>query len=297
MLRLRELAGATALAMLGMGAMMSAPFLSSVQVSFRPAVAMDTIRIASTQANDALRLAFGTKRAEAATQAPLPPIAPIHIAATDPAFDQTIDAADRLRRKIPSELYPYFDVYLYVSKAAAGSLAQHMYIFHKSPSGALVFEETFPVSTGREQYERYFTTTPVGLFELDPNRFEVSHYSRTWRAHMPWAMFLNATINGKQTGVALHSAGSHEPDLGHRASGGCVRLPHAKAAELFHRFQAENRGMVPIFSYDSSRRRTSGDGNILHDASGNPILQPGYRVLLFIENYEGSGPALVAVVT
>ena len=40
--------------------------------------------------------------------------------------------------------------------------------------------------------------------------------------------------------------------------------------------------------------RTSGDGMVLHDASGQPILAQGYRVLLFIEDYPG-GPALVAV--
>jgi hypothetical protein len=114
---------------------------------------------------------------------------------------------------------------------------------------------------------------------------------------MPWAMFLNATIKGRQTGIALHSAGVHIAELGSRASGGCVRLPPEKAAELFRRFQADERGYVPVFAFDSAHNRTSGDGVLVRDASGKPLLVPGYKVLVFIEDYGGSGgPALVAVI-
>jgi hypothetical protein len=288
MLRLRELAGVAALGMAVMATLVSFPALQSVQVSFRPAIVGEKLRLASTQANDAIRVAFGGQGEQ--QQLPARPVA-----APDPALAQREDAANRLRGKIPSELYPYFDVFLYVSKAAGGSLAQHMYMFHRDGSNNLVFEQSFAVSTGREQHERYFTTTPTGLFELDPDRFEVSHYSRTWHAQMPWAMFLNATIRGRQTGIALHSSGSHIAQLGSRASGGCVRLPPEKAAELFHRFQAEERGYVPLFAFDRSRNRTSGEGALVHDAYGKPVMVSGYRVLVFIEDYPG-GPALVAVV-
>src|SRR5262249_50714106 len=152
------------------------------------------------------------------------PLQSVPLAPVDPALANVSQAEGRLRVKVPDELWPWFDVYLYVSKAAGGPLAQRMYIFRKDANGDIAFEQTFPVSTGREQYERYFTSTPVGLFELDPDRFERSHYSRTWHAQMPWAMFLNATIKGRQTGIALHSAASHVAQLGSRASGGCVRL-------------------------------------------------------------------------
>ncbi len=289
MLRLRELAGAAALGVAAMGALTAFPALQSVQVGFRPAILGEKLQLASNQASAALHLAFGGQSEQQQLQAAQPPV-------QDPRLAQQADAAERLRSKIPAELYPYFDVYLYVSKAASGSLAQHLYMFHKDGANNLVFEQSFPVSTGREQHERYFTTTPAGLFELDPDRFEVSHYSRTWHAHMPWAMFLNATIHGKQTGVALHSSGNaHARLLGNRASGGCVRLPPEKAEELFHRFQAEERGSVPVFAFDSARNRTSGEGLLVHDAYGRPVLVSGYRVLLFIEDYPG-GPALVAVV-
>jgi hypothetical protein len=277
-MRLRDLAATAALAMLGMAVAMTAPAMTGAR-----SVAHAWVQLASAQGSSSPRPANGTT-APAAQPAP------------DPGIALQADAADRLRGRIPPELYSYFDVYLYVSKAAGGSLAQHMYIFHKDAANGLVFEQSFPVSTGRERHEKYFTSTPDGLFELDPDRFEVSHYSRTWHAHMQWSMFLNADFGGRRTGIALHSAGVHAAELGNRASGGCVRMPPEKAAELFHRFQAEEHGMVPVFAYDDLRDRTSADGALLRDASGRPVLTPGYRVLLFIEDYEG-GPALVAMLT
>lgn len=290
MLRLRELAGAAGVGIVAMAVVTALPTLQSIHIAFRPEIDGNTLRLASDEANAALHFAMG------GTPAPAPQKQPQPVAVPDPAQAQQANAADRLRYKVPAELYPYFDVYLYVSKAASGSLAQHLYMFHKDATNNLVFEQSFAVSTGRERHEKYFTSTPAGLFELDPNRFERVHYSHTWNgAAMPFAMFLNATIKGRQTGVALHSATTHVAELGSRASGGCVRLPPEKAAELFERFRASEQGMVPVFAYDAPHRRTSGDGVILHDTSGRPVLTPGYRVLLFIEDYPG-GPALVAVV-
>ncbi|HEY0106967.1 MAG TPA: L,D-transpeptidase [Rhizomicrobium sp.] len=270
-----------------MTAATTVPFLSHVRIAFRPEIAVDAVRVAASTADAAFR---------AAAESAVPQKQALPVAPPDPTVLQAADAADRLRARIPADLYPYFNVYLYVSKAAAGSLAQHMYVFHKDDAAGLVFEQSLPVSTGRERHERYFTSTPEGLFELDPNRFERTHYSRTWHgAAMPWAMFLDAVIRGRQTGVALHSADVHAYQLGQRASGGCVRLPPQKAQELFDRFQAEEHGMVPVFAYDASQRRTNGEGRVLRDAHGQPLLTPGFRVLVFIEDYEGA-PALVALV-
>ncbi len=287
MSRLRELAAAAAIAMLAMAVAAMVPFLSHIQFSFHPERAVAAVRVVSATADAAFR---------AAAESAAPQKQPQPIVLPDPAAIQAADAAERLRLKIPAELYAYFDVYLYVSKAAEGSLAQHMFVFHKGDADDLVYEQNFPVSTGRERHERYFTTTPEGLFELDPNRFERVHYSNTWHgAAMPWTMFLDAVIHGGQTGIALHSADVHVAELGKRASGGCVRMPPDKAAELFQRFQATEHGMVPIFAYDAAHRRTNGDGAVLRDAHGQPILTPGYRVLVFIEDYPG-GPALVALI-
>jgi hypothetical protein len=35
---------------------------------------------------------------------------------------------------------------------------------------------------------------------------------------------------------------------------------------------------------------------VLRDAYGKPLLVPGYKVLVFIEDYGGGAPALVAVI-
>ena len=145
-----------------------------------------------------------------------------------------------------------------------------------------------PAASARE---KYFTSTPSGLFELDPNRFDANHRSHRWNnAPMPWAMFLNYTIDNHATGVALHSAIGHVPLLGQRASGGCVRMPPEKAEEYFQSFQASEQGEVPVFAFDSASGTTRTDGVLQRDMTGKPLLTEGYRVLLIIQDYPG-GPA------
>jgi hypothetical protein len=208
----------------------------------------------------------------------------------DPAMQpDAAKVAARLIGKLPRALAPYFNVYLYVSKAAEGTWAQHLFLFRKNGT-MLSFEESFPVSTGREQDEQYFTATPTGLFELDANRFMPMAYSAKWNdAAMPWSMFLNYAYRTDMTGVALHAAvGARElQDIGHRASGGCVRLPLDKADALFHRFQAEERGQVPVFAFDDVRGTTNVYGIVAGDGAGRVYLADGVRVLVVIENYSG----------
>ncbi|MBV9061751.1 MAG: L,D-transpeptidase [Alphaproteobacteria bacterium] len=214
-----------------------------------------------------------------------------HRQTMDIAFGKGRLAAQRLRSAIPVELFRYFDLYLYVSKAARGRLAQHMFIFHEDEHGRLVYERSIPVSTGREQQERYFTDTPSGLFQLDPARLERVHYSREWDgAPMPWAMFLKYTIDGRATGVALHAAPGHESHLGHRASGGCIRLPVKEAQLLFRRIRRDEEGLVPAFAAEEGGRRTNVAGVLLRDEAGRPSFIPGLRVLVLIESSAGRTP-------
>lgn len=224
-------------------------------------------------------------------------LTPEQLAAQRNELDKQSDGvAARLQDKVPANLMRYFDVVLYVSKAGEGAWAQHMFIFHRASDGSLVYEKNIPVSTGREQREKYFTDTPAGIFELDPARFEPMHHSHTWHgAPMAWAMFLNFTLHNRQVGIALHSAGPHIAELGHRASGGCVRLPPDQASELYHRFQNEDRGMVPVLAFDNASGSTSRLGEMMPNG-GQPLMTEGYKVLLVIEDYPG-GPALVAVLS
>ena len=87
----------------------------------------------------------------------------------------------------------------------------------------------------------------------------------------------------------LHAAiGGHElAMMGRRASGGCVRLPIGKANKLYHRFLAEERGQVPVFTFDETRGTTNTAGAVTHDISGNIVLSDGLKVLVVIENYAG----------
>ncbi|HEX4301641.1 MAG TPA: L,D-transpeptidase [Rhizomicrobium sp.] len=226
--------------------------------------------------------------ANAVAATPLPPQA----VAPQTTADEAGRVATRLASKIPDALTPYFDTFIYVSKAAHGPWAQHLFLFHKSADGTLAFEQSFAVSTGRERSEQYFTATPTGLFELDIHRFFPMARSAKWNdARMPWAMFLNYSYRQKMAGVALHAAiGAHElSDIGHRASGGCVRLPLAKANLLYHRFLKEELGQVPVFTFDDARGTTNTAGIVTHDDKGDIVLADGLRVLVVIDNYAGSG--------
>ena len=202
--------------------------------------------------------------------------------------------AARVSQKVPAALVPYFDTYIYVSKSAGGPYGQRLFLFRKTDGGTLALDESFRVSTGRERDEQYFTATPTGLFELDVHRFMPMARSAKWNdALMPWAMFLNYSYRTQMSGVALHAAvGRHEiADIGHRASGGCVRLPLEKADALFHRFLSEEQGRVPVFTFDPARGTTNTQGLVAHDAKGDILLADGIRVLVIIEDYPGESPS------
>jgi lipoprotein-anchoring transpeptidase ErfK/SrfK len=306
MMRLREFAGVAAVAMLVTGAVTA---LQHSHVDLRQEIAKLNLRgqeLLSAEAAPAnpVRVASSMlppKILPIPMTVPAPPARPSVPQQTIPEVDAAIAQADavaeRVKESVPSELFQYFDVYLYVSKAAQGEWAQHMFVYHRNGDGRLVFEETFPVSTGRERREKYFTTTPTGIFELDPDRFDANHRSHRWHnAPMPWAMFLNYAINDHPVGIALHSGIGHEDELGHRASGGCVRMPPQKAEEYFKRFQASESGEVPVMAFDDLSGTTRADGSVQRDPDNRPVLRRGYKVLLIIQNYSG-GPALVAVLS
>ena len=302
--QMRTFASIAAVAMIAMGLasgvqrFQSDTALQTQALNYIPGFANPVVvAVAKPQAPKLVRVA------STAMQIPLPPAAlPVQAApATVPAppvDDSALQAdavAQRVKDSVPAELFGYFHTYLYVSKAASGAWAQHMFVFHRTDSGRMVFDDSFPVSTGRERSEKYFTSTPVGLFELDPNRFDANHRSHRWNnAPMPWAMFLNYTIHGHLAGVALHSGIHHEAMLGQRASGGCVRMPPEKAEYYFKKFKAEEYGQVPVFAFNGDT--TDKEGRIVRDMSGKPEMTEGYKVLLIIQDYPG-GPALVAMLS
>ncbi|HTT98622.1 MAG TPA: L,D-transpeptidase family protein [Rhizomicrobium sp.] len=201
----------------------------------------------------------------------------------------------RLKDSLTSEMLQNFSLFLYVSKADSGPLAQRMYVFKKQGSGDLSLLYNWPVSTGRELVEfapngqRAPSFTPQGYYELDPDRMYKHHMSGQWQTPMPYAMFFSWEVGGRQTGLAIHSAtGEDIAQLGKRASAGCVRLSPENAAALFNLIRTQYKGLAPRFAIDRRTATMSNQGLLMHDAQGNVQMAEGYKVLVFIENYGGN---------
>lgn len=148
-------------------------------------------------------------------------------------------------------------------------------VVNKGQQNATVYQNgnavsNFLVSTGREQWERaktgrrYFTTTPTGWFA--PKRYVRRHWSVTWDALMEYAIFFNG-------GIALHATTpDHFKELGHRASGGCVRLHPSHAQWFWNLSLSEKSAIVPYFTRNGQLLRNQ-DGSIKrHRASGTLVI-------------------------
>jgi hypothetical protein len=211
----------------------------------------------------------------------------------------------RLRAKVPGELIPYFDLYLYVSKATPdkGPWAQRMFVLAKQPNQSFSLLHTWLVSTGKEQQmvspsgRTLGTHTPDGMFKLDRGRFHEDYTSRQWQSPMPYAMFFDWQIEGRTSGLAIHGSddkGTRE--LGNRASHGCIRLSSANARTLFELIQTNYKGRVPVFAVDQRTRTMSTKGKLVRDEQGRVVMRRGYKVLVFIEDFGGSQVDTVAAI-
>jgi hypothetical protein len=211
-----------------------------------------------------------------------------------PAGDRGTLAGRRLMASLTPEMTQNFDLFLYVSKAERGPLAQRLYVFRKE-GGTLKLLYDWAASTGREQDEisprgrHSFTATPKGFYELDPGRMYRRYHSYSWDQDMPHAMFFNWERQGMQTGLAIHSAsGDDIAKLGQRASAGCVHLSPENAETLFKLIKADYRGPVPRFSYNAGTQTMSNTGAFAHRRDGSLKMTDGYRVLVNIEDYGGN---------
>jgi hypothetical protein len=211
-----------------------------------------------------------------------------------PSTDEIAAVEQRLEDNLTPEMIENFELFLYVSKAARGPVAQHMYVFEKQPGGDLDLTYDWLVSTGREKVEynaagrKLPSFTPAGYFELDPHRFYKSYWSHQWNEPMPYSMFFNWIRNGQKTGLAIHSASADDIALlGTRASAGCIRLPPDAARTLFELIRTNYRGLAPRFAINHRTGTMSRDGIVLHDPAGHVRMAEGYKVLVFIEDYGG----------
>jgi hypothetical protein len=248
-------------------------------------------------------------RADAVILPDLPPLAPPQPARAAAASAPQIGppsaseraAAQRLKTSLTAEMLKSFDLFLYVSKADKGPLAQRMYVFRKQPDGGLKLLYDWAASTGRERQEisalgvSEFTDTPRGYYELDPNRMYWRYHSRAWNQAMPYSMFFNWQKNGLATGLAIHGASGEDIGrLGRRASAGCVHIAPENAKLLYHLIRADYKGKVPRLAYDRRSATSSNSGAFRHDAAGRLVMADGYKVLVFIEDY-GGGNVLAAL--
>lgn len=214
--------------------------------------------------------------------------------ASPPGPGQVARVLAHLKVSLTKELYENFSLFLYVSKAEHGPWSQRMFVFAKRDSGDLTLKYSFPVSTGREvamlgpSGQMFHTSTPQGYFQLDPERIYRRYTSQQWGHPMPYAMFFSWENEGRQTGVAIHSAvDSDVAMLGNRASAGCVRLHPQNAQLLFDLIKKEYRGQAPLFAYDRHTATMGKDGLLMHDKAGNLEYADGYKVLVLIENNGG----------
>jgi lipoprotein-anchoring transpeptidase ErfK/SrfK len=212
-----------------------------------------------------------------------------------PSAGEVARVLDHLKLSLTKELYENFGLFLYVSKADHGPWRQRMFVFAKETNGDLKLTYSFPVSTGREVLmpnpagtAMWKTDTPTGYFQLDPERVYKRYTSVQWGHKMPYAMFFSWENQGRQTGVAIHSAvGEDIALLGNRASAGCVRLAPQNAELLFRLIKTNYRGLTPLFAYDRRTATMSKEGLLMHDKEGKLRYAEGYKVLVLIENKGG----------
>ncbi len=211
-----------------------------------------------------------------------------------PSGPRAMAASMRLKAGLSQDMLNNFDLFLYVSKAASGPLAQRMYVFKKAQGDTLALAYDWAASTGREKSETNargrpsFTATPAGYYQLDPKRMYRRYRSYSWDQPMPNAMFFNWERQGLQTGLAIHAAsGENIAKLGQRNSAGCIHLSPENAETLQSLIRANYRGQVPRFAYNASTRTMSNKGALMVGRDGNLRMTDGYRVLIVIEDYGG----------
>lgn len=201
-------------------------------------------------------------------------------------------AAKRLMASLTPEMAQNFGLFLFVSKAEKGPLAQRMYVF-RNDGDRLTLLHDWAASTGREKDEvsprgrSSFTATPAGFYQFDPDRIYRKYHSFNWDQDMPHALFFNWERQGYKTGLAIHSAvGNDIAKLGQRASAGCVHLSPEDAQALYQLIK-QYRGPTPRFAYNGDTQTMSNKGGFMHTASGKLKMADGFRVLIDIEDYSG----------
>jgi len=214
-------------------------------------------------------------------------------AQTDGAENSDFDRIEKhLQQALSPELFNNFALFIYVDKAAGGSYAQRMFVFQRTEDGQLEPLYGWPVSTGTEKIQTDLhgrlqsSQTPMGFYELDPERFYTQHRSYEWNEPMPYAMFFSWHARGHDTGLAIHGAEGPSADrLGRRASEGCIHLSIENAQTLHDLVQSKTSDRVPALVYSNENSDISSAGFLQHDADGNLQFKTGYSVLVLVDDF------------
>lgn len=212
----------------------------------------------------------------------------LNLAGVEPDFfvngQQIVPKEDSRLGSLDAETLQYFNVLLIVNKDAKGEHAQTMMVMRpdRPNCGGCDWHasDVWDVSTGRELEEKYFTTTPTGVYQLDQRRFYRDYTTTTWDdAPMPFAMFWRYLEDGEPTGWAVHAASEKLiKNLGKRNSGGCIRLHPNNARALFEESLAQHRGQVPLFDWAER------EGELVRREDGSAQLTAGLKVLLVVDD-------------
>jgi len=155
------------------------PHLVRITPALRPAIVPESPAQVAGEAPQQEKQAKLTLAPEATAPREAAPVNPSTLSpppSVAPASGEVARVEQRLRDSLTREMLENFGLFLYVSKAAAGPWAQHMYVFQKQANGDLALLHTWPVSTGREKVEfnaaglKLPSFTPAGYFQLDPKR-------------------------------------------------------------------------------------------------------------------------------
>jgi hypothetical protein len=173
-----------------------------------------------------------------------------------------------VQKKYGVNIIAEFPTVAVINTSEDGRTAQRLALYHH---GARV--GVYLTSTGREQQENpkqgnpYFSSTPTGWFS--PQWFDRDHHSQRWDAPMEFAIFFNG-------GIAVHATTPDNYDqLGHRASGGCVRLTRENAETVWNAAFNQPPVRVPVF------RR---NGELALDSRKQVIRRTGNGVLFIVVN-------------
>lgn len=178
--------------------------------------------------------------------------------------------------------YPWLKEYtnvVVINKSNEGSDRQTLRLFVNGKLSMMT-----KISSGRETFEKgcapgqdpkihhcsvrpYWSTTPVGYFDVD--KLDENYFSNLWKTWMPFAVFF-------ESGIATHQApAGTEPNLGKRASGGCVRMHPNYAPIIFNTVKNGGMGLIPVVKRDGTLKTT---------AQGDVVRTQGYKTLVIVQN-------------